>query len=542
DAVADALTGQAMGVVDFPALIEQAYADGVRVFLEHGPLSGCSKWIGATLGDRPHLAVPLDRFRESALDRVTDSLAQLFVAGADMELAPFLARLELPPEPPPEIEASKPAAKKGRALRYPMHWEPVALASKPAPASVTMPTPSPTSPAPTSLEPGVQLMAPAPVLPPVVRGVILDRSGQPRSAATPVSAAPASPSAPVTPAPAPARPVTPAHASKRPAPTTPKRRSLPQNQAPAPVASGPTFDRAALEVHAAGAISTLFGPRFAEQDRHARQVRMPCPPLLLADRVTGITGEPATMGLGTCWTETDVRDDAWYLHEGRMPAGIFVESGQADLFLISWLGADLLNRGERVYRLLGCELTSYGPLPKPGDVLQYDIHVDGHAAHGDVRLFFFHYDCRINGEVRMSVRNGQAGFFTYDELDHSAGVLWDPSEGAPTDAPQLDAPPRLSERDHFDPEAIVAFADRRPADCFGPGFERTRSHTRTPAIAADKMRLVERVTHFEPKGGPWGRGYMRATLPLERDSWFYAGHFHQDPCMPGTLMFEGCLQ
>ena len=28
-----------------------------------------------------------------------------------------------------------------------------------------------------------------------------------------------------------------------------------------------------------------------------------------------------------------------------------------------------------------------------GDTLVYDIHVDGHANQGDVRLFFFHYDC-----------------------------------------------------------------------------------------------------------------------------------------------------
>ncbi len=126
---------------------------------------------------------------------------------------------------------------------------------------------------------------------------------------------------------------------------------------------------------------------------------MPMPPLLLADRVTGIDGAPHQMGTGTIWTETDVTEQSWYLHEGRMPAGIMIETGQADLLLISWQGADRQNRGERVYRLLGCELTYHGELPKPGDTLVYDIHVDGHAKQGDIRLFFFHYDCRINGDV-----------------------------------------------------------------------------------------------------------------------------------------------
>ena len=574
DAVADALVGQAMGVVDFPALIEQAYADGVRVFVEHGPLSGCSKWISATLGDRPHLSVPLDRYRESSLNQLADTSAQLFVAGVELDIE-RVRQLGQPPTAIDEVAPAEPARPK-RVMRYPLHWEPVHLPDTGPPGvtgpGVTKPGPGVTKPGssrtnrspPTRSEsPGMQTMRPAPVLGLSLRGLIYERGVTPpaRPVAVETQAASARPSA--TPArplatPVPARPG-PASA-RRPAagknPVSVRPRSLPQTTTPGPLPSGPRFDRAQLEVHASGAISTLFGPGFAEQDRHKAQVRMPCPPLLLADRVTGITGEPGTMGLGTCWTETDVREDSWYLHEGRMPAGIFVESGQADLFLISWLGADLLNQGERVYRLLGCELTSYGPLPKVGDTLVYDIYIDGHAAHGDVRLFFFHYDCRINGEVRISVRNGQAGFFTYDELDNSAGVLWDPEEGAPSAEPQLDPGPQVSLARAFDPEAVAAFTERRLHACFGEGFERAQVHTRSPAIAGGAMCLVERVTHFLPpapdfasnqagragQGGPWGRGYLRATLPLERDSWFYAGHFHNDPCMPGTLMFEGGIQ
>ena len=41
-------------------MIEQAYADGVRVFVEHGPRGLCSGWIKRILGDRDHVAVPLD--------------------------------------------------------------------------------------------------------------------------------------------------------------------------------------------------------------------------------------------------------------------------------------------------------------------------------------------------------------------------------------------------------------------------------------------------------------------------------------------------
>jgi hypothetical protein len=183
-----------------------------------------------------------------------------------------------------------------------------------------------------------------------------------------------------------------------------------ESRAGAPV--GPQFSREQLRELAAGKISAVFGPGFAGQDGFHRQVRMPMPPMLLADRVTGIDAVAGELGTGTIWTETDVRADAWYLHQGYMPMGITIESGQADLLLISWMGIDLLNRSERTYRLLGCEAEIKGPLPKVGDTLKFDIHIDGHAQLGGIRMFFFHYDLRVGGEVRLSVRHGQAGFFT----------------------------------------------------------------------------------------------------------------------------------
>ena len=32
------------------------------------------------------------------------------------------------------------------------------------------------------------------------------------------------------------------------------------------------------------------------------------------------------------------------------------------------------------------------------------------------------------------------------------------------------------------------------------------------------------------------------TQTIRPDDWFFDGHFKNDSCMPGTLMFEGCLQ
>jgi len=312
--------------------------------------------------------------------------------------------------------------------------------------------------------------------------------------------------------------------------------------APPPATQQPLWSRAQLEILAGGNISEVLGPLFAELDQYPRLVRMPEPPLLLADRVMTIEGEPGSMGTGRVVTETDVNADAWYMHNGRMSPGVVIESGQADLLLASWLGADFTNRSERVYRLLGCDLTFMGELPRGGDTLHYDIHIDGHAKTGETRLFFFHYDCYIGDRLMISVRNGQAGFFSDDELAQSDGVLWDAADDAPRDGARRDEPPCVTQKRSFDRAHLDAFIEGHAFACFGAGFERAAAHTRTPATPGGRLRLLDEVAEFDPEGGPWGRGYLRATAAVPTDAWFYDGHFKNDPCMPGTLMADAATQ
>ncbi len=305
---------------------------------------------------------------------------------------------------------------------------------------------------------------------------------------------------------------------------------------------GPKFSRQDLERLASDAISPYFGEWFKPLEQYARLIRMPEPPLLLADRVLGIDAEPGSLGCGMIWTETDVIPNAWYLHQNRVPAGIMIEAGQADLLLASWLGFDSYNRGERVYRLLGCDLSYHGELPQTGDRLHYKIQIDGQAKQDDIRLFFFQYDCFVNGELRLRMRNGQAGFFSDKELASSKGILWDAKSAVIDNALPLAEPFILCQRNKFNRTQLEAFSRGDVFDCFGPGFERTLTHTRTPCINSGDMLLLQDITDFDVSGGPWKRGYMRAIQHIHEDDWFFKGHFKNDPCMPGTLMFEAGLQ
>ena len=94
-----------------------------------------------------------------------------------------------------------------------------------------------------------------------------------------------------------------------------------------------------------------------------------------------------------------------------------------------------------------------------GDTLKYDIHIDGHANHGDTRIFFFHYDCRVAGDIRLSVREGQAGFFTDEELAESGGILWQAETGEWNPQSRFDKPAQLSDNRAFSNQQLEEFAE-----------------------------------------------------------------------------------
>jgi acyl transferase domain-containing protein/3-hydroxymyristoyl/3-hydroxydecanoyl-(acyl carrier protein) dehydratase len=655
-AAADAITQQAIDPIDFPRTIEQAYADGVRVFIEHGPRAIVTGAISRILEGRPHTAVALDPHEGAGLEALTRSIAKLWAVGIPMELGRYTARLDAlrdgahAPQmvgPLLTLPAHAPEVvwPEGVVKQVDTHDEPAestaggtnemvvdemsdSMAPPPAaglgydvgghfakgasaPEVTAAASPAGAAPAAPSVAAAVA-SSPVAAEPSGHAGLDLFNQvaqahedflrqqkemhdqflalglgmvqGGPApivgSVAPQVAPAPAAPAITVQHAPAVAPVSGPAATSNRAAapPRQPDLRVVVQDEPPttappapaapssAPAAAKkadgppsplipihPPIDRSAmpetvfltreqLHVHASGKMSEIFGPLFEKQDGYERQVRMPEPPLLFAHRALTIEGEPGSMKKGRVVTETDVEDGSWYLHAGRMVPGVVIESGQADLLLISWLGADFLNQSERVYRLLGCDLTFYGELPAPGETLTYDIYVDGHAKTGDVRLFFFHYDCYIGDRLLISVRNGQAGFFTDEELAGSGGVLWDAADDEPDPDARLDPGPCVSTKRSFSEDEVGAWIGGDAFACFGEGFEMASCHTRTPNTPGDRMRLIDHVPVFEPKGGPWGRGYLRAESHVPADAWFYDGHFKNDSCMPGTLMADAATQ
>ena len=87
ESAAEAIVAQAVGTIDFPRVIEQAYADGVRVFVEIGPGSSCTKMIGEILGDRPHLARAALPNTSRPVETFLEVLATLIAEGVPVDLS-----------------------------------------------------------------------------------------------------------------------------------------------------------------------------------------------------------------------------------------------------------------------------------------------------------------------------------------------------------------------------------------------------------------------------------------------------------------------
>jgi len=232
---------------------------------------------------------------------------------------------------------------------------------------------------------------------------------------------------------------------------------------------------------------------------------------------------------------------AWYLDGGRAPVCISVEAGQADLFLCAYLGIDHAVKGKRSYRLLDAVVKFHRGLPKPGDVIRYEIEIDHFSRQGETYLFFFKFEGYIGDSHLISMFNGCAGFFTEEEVRSSGGILLTEEDTQslvgkkPLDWKNL--VPLNTES--YDDAAVEALRHGELSKCFGPFFDGIHL-PESLRLPGDRMQLIHRILLMDPEGGRYGLGRIRAEADIHPDDWFLTCHFMDDMVMPGTLMYECC--
>ncbi len=525
DRAADSLLAQAIHGVDFPKTVRQAYDDGVRIFLEMGPGGSCTRMIHKILDGVPFRARSLSSSTQdepSAVlralgmliaERVPVDLAQLYPEGrrAEDESGPFtrisvgqasFGALPLAPQGPPQV----PLALEAGAIRFDSGVIPLDSGAVSAELSEAVRASEATIRAHEAYLRAAQRTQEL-AQGEYARQQELIRALSGDGAALAVGGAPGT--------------------------------TVSTSQPSAPTF---TMDRDQLMEFAVGSIGRALGERFAHVDHHPTRVRLPDEPLMLVDRITNIEAEPQSMTSGRVMTEHDVLEDGWYLDGGRLPTCIAVEAGQADLLLSGYLGIDSQTKGLAVYRLLDAVVSFHSALPRPGQVIQYDIRILRFFRQGDTWLFRFQFDATVNGRPLLTMREGTAGFFTQGELEAGRGIVrrgideQDVTGNRPDDWQEL-AP---MAKEALGEERLAALRAGDLVGAFGEDFS-DLGVARPLTIPGERMQLVHRVTALDPRGGRYGIGSIVAEADIRPDDWFLTCHFSDDQVMPGTLMYECCL-
>ncbi len=529
ESAAGSITTSAIRSVNFSAMIKTAYEDGVRTFVELGPQGSCTRMIGKILGPLTHNARSMDNRGQSDVSGVLKTLAFLIAERVPVDLKPLYgARTFCVGH---QADAAAPAqfvrlSLGGRPAK--VSWTPPRR--EPPPASV------PLAPARVGPNRTVQLFPAT-----VADSHTLKTAGGSLANAAVLTAR--------------------AHemylklaenfaALQSKNLDVQMRIAGGQAVVAAPVSAPNSLplksvfmDRQACLEFAVGKIGAVLGEAFAHVDSYPSRVRLPDEPLMLADRIVSVTGQPNSMKSGSCTTEHDVLHNGWYLDAGRIPTCIAVEAGQADLFLSGYLGIDSQTKGSAVYRLLDAVVTFHDHLPRPGQVIKYDITIDSFGQHDDIWLFFFRFESTVDGKPLLSMRKGCAGFFTHAELAKGRGIVL-------TDAEKIAIPGKrpsnwkpLAPFNEKVPLSEAQFKSLRSGDlgaALGPDFAALPFVPETLPVA-ERMKLVDRILELDPVGGRYQLGLAIGEADIHPDDWHLVCHFPGDNVMPGTLMYECCL-
>ncbi len=546
---ADVILAQAQNSIDYPRVVEKLYADGARIFIEVGPGNSCSRMIDSILEGREHLAVSTCVQGQDAALQILALLGRCFAQGVKLQLDSLFCdeteseQLVQSDEPVGKItlitggkafllnrlagkNKSVKTAVKETDIQPSVEAFRVPSAEQPVPAQV-----SPLAAASGDVNSPVQLFVHYENLlnqqahahetylnfsrqleTAVEKNIALQmqllRQMQQQGVAIAVDQPLAATSV-----------------------------QVPVQQKPQVV-----FDRAMCLEFATGSVARMLGPEFAEVDSYPTRVRLPDEPLMLVDRIVALEGEARSLSHGRVVTEHDVTADRWYLDGGRIPTCVAVEAGQADLFLSGYLGIDFISKGKAVYRLLDAVVTFHRSLPVPGDVIRYDIKIERFFRQDQTYLFKFNFEGTVNGEPLLSMRDGCAGFFTAEELAAGKGIVHTRLDLLPQPGKLPDdwREPVVLKEESYSAAQIDALYRGELATCFGAPFDRLPLQ-RPYTLPGGKLKLVDRVTKLDPRGGRYGLGQIRAEMDIDPGDWFLTCHFVDDRVMPGTLMYECCM-
>ncbi|MCX5883381.1 MAG: beta-ketoacyl synthase N-terminal-like domain-containing protein, partial [Deltaproteobacteria bacterium] len=335
ESAADSITRQAISGFDFTATIHQAYADGVRIFLEMGPHSSCTRMITRILEDRPHLAVSASSRGEDEVVSILKLLGTLASERIFIDLEPLYGEPACPDSVRTD-DRHRVLKTGGNPFSPTFPQTPVVPPAAPLDSDGFIngckdPESSSNS---AFLKPEIKnITAPGLYTPDILQAVVRNANATADAHASFLRFSnelsqdfadgfelqtrllqhqlthPLTDDGQQT--------------TKIPDPLIHTRTHAPIS----PSTGSPViaYPRSLCMEFAIGSAASVLGPEFAEVDTYPARVRLPDEPLMLVDRILSVNGQKCSLGPGRVVTEHDVLPGAWYLDGGHAPVCISVE-------------------------------------------------------------------------------------------------------------------------------------------------------------------------------------------------------------------------
>lgn len=289
-----------------------------------------------------------------------------------------------------------------------------------------------------------------------------------------------------------------------------------------------------------GSMSKVLGMDYEMADTFPIRARMPSPPFMFVTRITGIKAEFGMFQPSKIEMEYDITEDCIYRIGNKVSPLILTESGHIGIFLVGYIGIDIISKGKLHYRIADTKTTFHNELPCIGETIRGVLEVKSFPKNGNTMLMAYTYKCYHGDELLMSM-DAIGGFFTDQDLENSKGIPARQNISIAEQGLKRQVLPYITcAKQTFDERDLEYFYNGKFTECFmSPQYNNSNSKD---YYTSPLVRMIDRIKEIHFSGGAYGLGEIIGEKELYPDHWAFNVHFKNDPIFPGTLMLDGINQ
>ncbi|MBE5936305.1 MAG: hypothetical protein E7262_11100 [Lachnospiraceae bacterium] len=286
-------------------------------------------------------------------------------------------------------------------------------------------------------------------------------------------------------------------------------------------------------------MAAVLGEKYKEVDNYSVRARMPLPPFLFASRIVEIDAEFGELKPSSIAAEYDFEESGVFgVGDNKISYLLPVEASHIGIFLMGYMGLDVISNGTLSFRALDNAQTFYSGKPfRVGDTMKTIFKIHRFAQNGSTTIMYYTYET-YNGDELVSISEASGGFFTKAELESNKGIVTPKLRFNPLEPKELLHFSHTSKTSYTDEETHAFYKGNYEA-CFGNDVKLSLAEK---YYIRDAVKMIDRVTNIDYNGGKYGRGIICGEKNITPDMWPFEVHFKNDPVFPGIIMVDGVLQ